>query len=222
MKKKNGFTLIELIVTIALILSVMVLAIIGFNNISKSKKEESFEIVKKTVESAGTDYITSNKYLLETLSPNSDTVKVTLGTLVAEDYLDKVTNPINGNPLNKCSIIEITKENGGYNYSYDNTNIMNDCDDFNNQIVEVTDSKAPILTITPIGVIGNNGWYKRNNIDLSDNYTMVSDEKREVLGIKIKIEASVKNGSLPNGIQIQNSSTGKWEDLLAPANNEEN
>lgn len=204
MKKKNGFTLIELIVTIALILSVMVLAIIGFNNISKSKKEESFEIVKKTVESAATDYITSNKYLLETLSPNSDTVKVTLGTLVAEDYLDKVTNPINGNPLNKCSVIEITKENGGYNYSYDNTNIMNDCDNTNNQIIEVTDSKGPELSITPIGTKGNDGWYKRNS--------ETEIQKQGIAGVKLEITAKDTKTALLQKLERLNED-GIWENI---------
>lgn len=224
MKKKNGFTLIELIVTIVLILSVMVLAIIGFNNISKSKKEETFEIVKKTVESAATDYITSNKYLLEILSPNSDIVKVTLGTLVAEDYLDKVTNPIDGNPLNRCSIVSITKNNGGYDYNFDNNDIMKDCDNVNNQIVEVTDRSAPSLTITPIGEKGYNGWYKRNpkapvlkEDDVSIDEEKNSDKEKEILGIKLQIDAIDKQSSFNSGIQILDNTTGTWKNLSSSA-----
>ncbi len=43
MKKKNGFTLVELLVVIALMLSILGIAIVSFVNISNNKKRRSLE-----------------------------------------------------------------------------------------------------------------------------------------------------------------------------------
>ena len=47
MKKKNGFTLVELLVTIALMLMILGIANVSIIKVSDAKKQEAYEQVKK-------------------------------------------------------------------------------------------------------------------------------------------------------------------------------
>ena len=93
MKKKNGFTLVELLVVIALMLSILGIAIVSFVNISNKKKEESWKEVVNQIETAAKDYFSSNEYLFEGLPNNNGTAQISLGKLVNEDYLNVVSDP---------------------------------------------------------------------------------------------------------------------------------
>ena len=104
MKNKRGFTLIELLVTIALILSILGIAIVSFIKISDRKKEEAYNLVKEQIITAAEQYFNSNEYLFEGLSDKDNSIGIiTVGMLVEEDYLNKVTNPVTGQFINNCS-----------------------------------------------------------------------------------------------------------------------
>ena len=49
MRNKKGFTLVELLVTIALMLSILAIAIVSFIGISNKKKQESYDLVKEQI-----------------------------------------------------------------------------------------------------------------------------------------------------------------------------
>lgn len=116
--RKNGFTLIELLVTIALIISVFTLAITNIVKISKKQKENAFEKVKEQIEVAAEQYFTSNEYLFEGLNKDGFGI-ITVGKLVEDDYLNKLTNPITGMPLNECDKVKVQRDaDGKYNISY--------------------------------------------------------------------------------------------------------
>lgn len=110
-KEQKGFTLVELLVTIALMLSILGIAIVSFINISNKKKEESWKQVKSQVETAAAEYFASNEYFLTSLG-NGQAGIVSVGTLVSQDYLNKVTNPITGESVNNCDIVIVQKKEG--------------------------------------------------------------------------------------------------------------
>ena len=124
MKNNNkGFTLVELIVVIALMISLLVIAIVSYVNISNQKKEEAWDNTKQEAEVAGQQYFETNGYMLETLidgenAEDGSKVLISIGALVKEGYLNRVVNPVTGNLVNDCDYIEVTKKNGAYNYNY--------------------------------------------------------------------------------------------------------
>lgn len=83
MDKKNGFTLIELIVTMALMLSILGIAIVSLIGISSAKKKEAWQQIKQQVETAAVEYFTANEYLFEDMSDNVDAY-ISVGKLVEE------------------------------------------------------------------------------------------------------------------------------------------
>ena len=170
-KKKNGFTLIELLVAIALMLSVLGIAVVNFITVSNRKKQEAWGNVKGQIEIAAEQYFKSNEYLFEGVLGNV-TGKISVGKLVEEDYLNKVTNPVTGKPVAYCMIVQVTRtENGVFKTDIvDNpeTNDASECEtDYHISISEVG---APLINIQVSGEqkIANSGWYT-NTVNIRSN-----------------------------------------------------
>lgn len=117
MNKKNGFTLIELIVTMALMLSILGIAIVSLIGISSAKKKEAWQQVKQQVETSAVEYFTANEYLFEDMSDNVDAY-ISVGKLVEEDYINKITNPVTGRSVDYCTKIKVTKNGNKLNANY--------------------------------------------------------------------------------------------------------
>ena len=150
MKKKNGFTLIELLVVIALMLSILGIAVVNLINTSDKKRKESWEQVKGQIETAAVEYFTANEYLFEGLQDGS-TGRISVGKLVNEDYLNKVTNPETGKAVSTCAIVNITKEGEKYNASFDNDSVSSaEIDCKNDNTIILLEPGAPIFDITSI------------------------------------------------------------------------
>ncbi len=156
MKNKKGFTLIELLVTIALMLSILGIAIVSFINVSNKKKEESWQKVQNEAELAAEEYFNDNAYYKELLSSGS--IKVSLGRLVEENYLNVVTNPKTGKTLNKCSYVNVEKDANGEKYTFVEDNESKVCNFDNYFGYEVPGGPKINLEIT--GTPGKNDWYK--------------------------------------------------------------
>ena len=122
---KKGFTLVELLVVIALIAGISIVAVTSLIGIADKRKEESWDNVKLTVENAAKTYHKNNGYLFENLQDGY--AWVTVGKLVNEGYLNDVKDPRTGKELNKCSrvLIKIVDGHATYKYS-DYTN--GECD----------------------------------------------------------------------------------------------
>lgn len=150
MKKKNGFTLIELLVVIALMLSILGIAVVSLMNTSNKKKKESWEQVKGQIETAAVEYFTANEYLFEGLKDGS-TGRISVGKLVNEDYLNKVTNPETGKAVSTCAIVNITKSGEKYNAKFDNDSSESqevECE--SNNIITVSEPGAPEFEIKDV------------------------------------------------------------------------
>ena len=150
MKKKNGFTLIELLVVIALMLSILGIAVVSLINTSNKKKKESWEQVKGQIETAAVEYFTANEYLFEGLQ-NDSSGTISVGKLVNEDYLNKVTNPDTGKSVSMCALVNITKDGEKYNATFDNDSTESqvaNCE--SNNIITVSEPGAPEFEIKDV------------------------------------------------------------------------
>ncbi len=150
MLNKKGFTLVELLVTIVIMLTILALAIVSYVNISDRKKTEAFESIKTQAEAAAEQYFQSNSYFLKELD-DDNVAYVSIGRLVKMDYLNKVVNPLTGKVLDECSYVKVEKKNYGYVYTFveeprdkeeDGT-----CDNNNFTVVQDKSPSAPTAKI---------------------------------------------------------------------------
>jgi len=146
---QKGFTLIELLVTIALMLSILGIAIVSFINISNRKKEETWGQVKDQVETAAIEYFNSNEYMFEGLGDGAFG-RISVGTLVKNDYISRVVNPVTGEVVPSCAYVKVEKSGNKYKASFDEAGIMDSdgetaCD--TNDSVEVSVSNGAEFTI---------------------------------------------------------------------------
>lgn len=212
MKKKNGFTLVELLVTIALMLMVLGIAIVSIIKISDAKKEESYRLVKDQIITAAEQYFSTNSYYFENLTPDN-TIKVSLGRLVADDYLNVTSNPITGKALNKCSYVKVSKKSDKINYEYienaDDIDENGNCDMNSFVTVEpVVNPGSFHLEVIGEKINQDNEWYKYNSkYTPSDNSGEIVVDEQNVStiskGVVIKLVANSNSGYIINSIEKQ-------------------
>ena len=116
---KKGFTLVEIIITLAIVITITTVAIGSYIGISKNKKEEEWSLVKNQIETAAEQYFSSNKYMYEDFTEGNDiTGTITVKTLVGSDYLNKIVDPRTNKEVNPCSRVNVKINNGKYEASF--------------------------------------------------------------------------------------------------------
>lgn len=159
MRRRNGFTLVELLVTIALMLTILAIAIVSFITVSNRKKEEAYQLVKEQILTAARQYFTANEYLYEGLSDGAKG-SISLGKLVSEGYLNKVVDPRTGKDMSSCTITNVERRNGQWKATLDESTISSTetkCDSDN--LIVIFEPGGPGIRISQNGNKGNNGWY---------------------------------------------------------------
>lgn len=178
MKNKKGFTLIELLVVIALMLSILGIAVVSLINISNKKKKESWQQVKGQIETAAVEYFTANEYLFEGLQ-NGSIGTISVGKLVNEDYLNKVTNPDTGKAVSMCALVNITKDGEKYNATFDNNSSESqevECE--NNNIITVSEPGAPEFDIEDKCENKNGSNEKQNGYCYSETFSVDNSKEK--------------------------------------------
>ena len=127
---RKGFTLIELIVTIALLAVVSIISFVSITGIINDSKEKDCNNLVKSIKSATKDYISDNRYTDELYMPDGR-IKKEFNTSNISKYLNgDLVNPYDNKTINDDIIIRVE-------YNSDNTpkNILvcyndrdNDCD----------------------------------------------------------------------------------------------
>lgn len=118
-KNKKGFTLVEMLAAIWILLLITILTYPSFNKLNK-KTEEKFDYsIKTIVENAAKIYVDNNKELIdEKITSNNGKYCLPVATLSSYDYLDTPIKKSDGENLNLKSCVYITKENEGNNIKY--------------------------------------------------------------------------------------------------------
>lgn len=118
-KNKKGFTLVEMLAAIGILLLITILTYPSFNKLNK-KTEEKFDYsIKIIVENAAKIYVDNNKELIdEKITSNNGKYCLPVATLSSYDYLDTPIKKSDGENLNLKSCVYITKENEDNNIKY--------------------------------------------------------------------------------------------------------
>ena len=108
-KNKKGFTLVEMLAAIGILLLITILTYPSFNKLNK----------KTIVENAAKIYVDNNKELIdEKITSNNGKYCLPVATLSSYDYLDTPIKKSDGENLNLKSCVYITKENEDNNIKY--------------------------------------------------------------------------------------------------------
>lgn len=118
-KNKKGFTLVEMLAAIGILLLITILTYPSFNKLNK-KTEEKFDYsIKTIVENAAKIYVDNNKELIdEKITSNNGKYCLPVATLSSYDYLDTPIKKSDGENLNLKSCVYITKKNEDNNIKY--------------------------------------------------------------------------------------------------------
>ncbi len=118
-RNKKGFTLVEMLAAIGILLLITILTYPSFNKLNK-KTEEKFDYsIKTIVENAAKIYVDNNKELIdEKITSNNGKYCLPVATLSSYDYLDTPIKKSDGENLNLKSCVYITKENEDNNIKY--------------------------------------------------------------------------------------------------------
>ncbi len=168
---KKGFTLVEIIITLAIVVTITTVAVGSYIGISNNKKKEEWKLVKDQIETAAEQYFSSNKYLYEGLTDNVQAY-ISVGTLVHNDYLDKVVNPITKKEVSECSIVTVTIKNNKYTGTYDENNKINNCntDGSNNPSNDPNDNSTnKIIVKEKDSTSGSIHYYNKDGNELDNN-----------------------------------------------------
>ena len=120
MKKKNGFTLIEIMGAISIIVLLAIIAVPIIEKNVKKGKEQASEIQIKNIELAAQNWVSDNKAELANYFVNNTVKKITLKELIDNGYIENETlkDPLNGREYGLTSsvveIIYISKNNYDY------------------------------------------------------------------------------------------------------------
>ena len=119
-KNKKGFTLVEMLAAIGILLLITILTYPSFNKLNK-KTEEKFDYsIKTIVENAAKIYVDNNKELIdEKITSNNGKYCLPVATLSSYDYLDTPIKKSDGENLNLKSCVYITKEDNNIKYIYE-------------------------------------------------------------------------------------------------------
>lgn len=178
LKRKNGFTLVELIVTITLMISILMIVIVSYINVSNRKKQEAYKLIKEQVETAAEQYFASNVYYLEKVGTGNAKVIVSVGELVKDGYLNVVTDPRTGKQLMKCNYVEVNKNNGAFDYTFkDDDEYKNGSNCIQNDFVATVESGAPTASVSYVDSSGksliNDGWFNISKLGENGKLKMV-------------------------------------------------
>ena len=102
---RKGFTLIELIATIALLGIIVTISFISINKVIEQSKENDCESLLKSIKTAANDYASDKRY---SESINSIVANgITVQDLIEGEYISNPVNPYNKSEINP-NYIKIT------------------------------------------------------------------------------------------------------------------
>ncbi len=115
--KKNGFTLVELLVVITLLGLIIGLAVPNFQRIIKQTKQKTYDSLEKALKTSATNYLMNH---LDFLPPQGTALGVSAETLIKEGFLESLEDPDQqGSKCDQNSYVVITQGTGGNGLNLD-------------------------------------------------------------------------------------------------------
>ena len=121
---KKGFTLIEIILAIAIMAILILILVPNIFIILNKNNEKSCNSLKSNIESAAKMYVINNKYDLGFSCDGSNSFKdITLHTLVDSGYLkldgtDNIMNPIDDSVVPLTATVTVTFDCSSKDFTY--------------------------------------------------------------------------------------------------------
>ena len=117
--KNNGFTLIELMATVAIIALLAVLITPLVNNMINDANQRAYSSVVDTIEDAAKSYTSLNSTSVDSSITANGYADITIETLKESDLLDnKIMNPLTKSQISNTDVVRITKSSDKYIYEY--------------------------------------------------------------------------------------------------------
>lgn len=128
MKDKNGFTLVELLVTIALIGTISIVVGVSINSLNKNQSHKSYDDFVKTMEDAGCVFAQHDNRTKEICYTYPNLCNIKNAELISSGLIRKtLENPLSKKTVEQdtTSYVKITYQNGERICKF----IDNDCQD---------------------------------------------------------------------------------------------
>lgn len=121
MKNKKGFTLVELLAVMTLLLIITMLAYPNFAKLSTKVKNKFDYSTKLLIESAAKIYVNNNKTEIDNGLKTSSSYCLPVGKIAAYDYLDTPIKNSDGNDMDMSLCVLVSKEttNNKKKYKYE-------------------------------------------------------------------------------------------------------
>lgn len=117
--KKNGFTIIEITVTVLLLSILTVFIVPRVSTIISNNKDKVCESIVISIEEAAKNYTYLNSGIVNSAISSNTYFEVTLLDLQKEGLLDvKLENPYTNEMIPNTNKVKITKEGNVYVYTY--------------------------------------------------------------------------------------------------------
>ena len=128
----KGFTLIELIVTIALLAIILTISFVSITAVINSNKEEQCNNLVNSIKSASEEYVSDNRYNSKFIkSVKNKSITIDGSYLVNNNYLNgSIVNPFNNKEIDASSIKLTITLNNDYtvsSISIDEPAVLKEC-----------------------------------------------------------------------------------------------
>lgn len=105
MKKKNGFTLIEIIIMVALLLVVALMFANNLEGLTGSQTNKAYDRLVNTINVASHSYVSAKSEIMNEIQHGKGFTKLTIQELIESGYLDKnLIDPRNDEPINRSEV----------------------------------------------------------------------------------------------------------------------
>ena len=118
--KKNGFTLVELIMSLAILVSISLVMGIALNKVFKKNEDTEYNSMVSRITSAADIYLSNNSSLVNELYTNKGYILIKIGAIKKEGLLDAdLTNPKTGEKVKDSEYVVVTLDaEGSFKFTY--------------------------------------------------------------------------------------------------------
>ena len=116
-KMRKAFTLVELLVTIAILAIIISIATVSVIKVIDTNRQKLYDIEIKNIIELAKLYYTNN---LDELPDDNNNSCITLNTLISSGYTKEIINPKTSKPFHNLAI-KVTNSSGNYVYEIKDT-----------------------------------------------------------------------------------------------------